>query len=101
MTKNEMLFKLGEIKAGAAFKYEVETVRSGYSITEECENIKDVEYLLTAVDDGYYTKIGFESYIPDTSGDFIYYKDALTDIPEVDTLVSNKRDLRTTTRRIK
>lgn len=98
MTKNEMLFKLGEIKAGATFKYEVETVISGYSNIEECENIKDVEYLLTAVDDGYYTKI---TVYDRELKDFIYYKDALTDIPEVDTLVSNKRDLRTTTRRIK
>ena len=98
MTKNEMLFKLGEVKAEATFKYEVEITNSNYSIIEECENIKDVEYLLSAVNEKYYTKI---TVYDRELKDFIYYKDVLTDVPEVDTLVSNKRDLRTTTRRIK
>ena len=98
MTKNEMLFKSGEVKAEATFKYEVEITNSNYSIIEECENIKDVEYLLAAVDEKYYTKI---TVYDRKLKDFIYYKDVLTDVPEVDTLVSNKRDLRTTTRRIK
>ena len=98
MTKNEMLFKLGEVKAEATFKYDVEITSSNYSSIEECENIKDVEYILAAVDDGYYTKI---TVYDRELKDFIYYKDVLTDVPEVDILVSNKRDLRTTTRRIK
>ena len=44
----------------------------------------------------YYTKI---TVYDRELKDFIYYKDILTDVPEVDILVSNKRDLRTTTRR--
>ena len=98
MTKNEMLFKLGEVKAEATFKYEVEITNSNYSIIEECENIKDVEYLLSAVNEKYYTKI---TVYDRELKDFIYYKDILAEIPEVDTLVSRERDLRTTTRRRK